>query len=264
MNKEEALKQFGLTEKEIKVFLANLDLGTSLVQDISKKAGTYRTYTYEVLKSLKEKGLVSYVIKSGKQYFEPVNPNKLISLLKEKENAMKQILPELNSIYQATTEKPRIEVFEGKEGLKTLLSDMLNEKKEILNLASSKKVLDILEFDFPKFIIQRVKLKIPARILTEKTSSSIKHKKEGRSKHRELRFLPNNKAFTNATFIYGDKVAIMSLHENYLGILIKNKEIANNWKLIFNLLWKLSNLNAPNTRISRNPRNVCSRRKYAR
>ncbi|MBW3021939.1 TrmB family transcriptional regulator, partial [Candidatus Woesearchaeota archaeon] len=95
---EEELREFGLTDKEIQVYLACLKLGSALVQDIAKAAGTYRTYTYEILKSLKEKGLVSYVIRSGKQYFEVAEPDKLLSILKEKEAKINNIMPQLKGI----------------------------------------------------------------------------------------------------------------------------------------------------------------------
>ena len=34
----QVLKEFGLTDKEVKVYLASLSLGTALVQEIAKKA----------------------------------------------------------------------------------------------------------------------------------------------------------------------------------------------------------------------------------
>ena len=81
LTKEQILKEYGLSDNEIKVYLASLSLGTSKVNEISKKADLLRTTTYEVLKTLVEKGLVSYVIKSGVRYFEAAYPNKLINIL---------------------------------------------------------------------------------------------------------------------------------------------------------------------------------------
>ncbi len=171
---EDELREFGLTEKEIKVYIALLKLGSALVQDISKKAGTYRTYTYEVLKSLKEKGLVSYVIKSGKQYFEVAQPEKLINILKEREEKIKKILPTLENIYNSSPEKPKIEVYEGKEGLKSIYDDMIKTKREILAYGSAKKQIELMQFYFPNFIKRRVKEGIKTKVIIEKSEDSLK------------------------------------------------------------------------------------------
>ena len=128
---EQELKEFGLTDKEIKVYLACIKLGTALVQDIAKKAGTYRTYTYEILKSLKEKGLVSYIIKSGKQYFEVARPEKLLNILKEKKQKIQKLMPQLETLYKSVVDKPKIEIYEGKEGIKTVIDDLIKTKKDI-------------------------------------------------------------------------------------------------------------------------------------
>src|SRR3989344_3663074 len=134
---EQELKEFGLTDNEVKVYLACLKLGTALVQGIAKKANTYRTYTYEILKSLIEKGLVSYVIKNGKQYFEVAEPEKLLNILKEKETKINKILPDLKNIYKTSIEKPKVELYEGKEGLKTILDDIIRTKGEVLVYGST-------------------------------------------------------------------------------------------------------------------------------
>lgn len=236
----EELKEFGLTDKEIKVYLASLKLGTALVQDISNKAGTYRTYTYEVLKSLKEKGLVSYVIKSGKQYFEVAEPEKLLNILKEKETKINNILSNLKEIYKSSIKKPKVEFYEGEEGLKTILDDFIREKKEILVYCSTKKQLQLLEFYFPNYIKRRVKEKIKIKVITEKSKEALEIHKKDKQELREMKFLPKETEFQTSTNIYGDKVAILSLEKDIIGIIIQDLFIANTQRDVFNLLWKVA------------------------
>lgn len=236
---EQELKEFGLTDKEIKVYLACLKLGTALVQEIAKKAGTYRTYTYEILKSLKEKGLVSYVIKNGKQYFEVAQPEKLINILKEKESKIIKVLPDLKEIYQSSIEKPKVELYEGKEGLKTILDDIIRTKKEILVYGSTEKQLKILQFYFPNYIIRRIKTKIHTRVITEKSPWTIEKLKTEKKELRESKFIPNIE-FPTVTYIYGNKVAILSLEKEIIGLIIENKAISDTQKQIFELLWKIA------------------------
>lgn len=237
---EETLKEFGLTDKEIKVYLALLKLGSALVQDISKSAETYRTYTYEILKSLKEKGLASYVIKSGKQYFEVASPEKLINILREKESKIKIILPDLRNIYKSSIEKPKVELYGGKEGLKTILDDMLQLKKEILIYGSTNKQLKLLQFYFPNFINSRVKNKIKTKVITEKSKESLDIYKNNKKELREMKFFSKNVEFPTATNIYGNKVAVLSLEKDIVGIIIENEAIANTQREIFKLLWNIA------------------------
>lgn len=235
---EEALREFGLTNKEVKVYLALLHLGTALVQDIAKKARTYRTYTYEILKSLKEKGLVSYVIKSGKQYFEVARPEKLISILKEKENKINKILPDLKNIYKSAVEKPKIELYEGKQGLKTILDDLIRTKKQVLVYGSTRNQLKLLRFYFPNYVKRRVKNRIKIKVITEKSEESLEFHKKNKEEYREMKFLPIE--FPTATNIYGNKVAILSLEKEPIGVIIENEDIAKTQKMIFEFLWKIA------------------------
>lgn len=237
---EQELREFGLTDKEVIVYLALLKLGTALVQDIAKKARTYRTYTYEILKSLKEKGLVSYVIKSGKHYFEASEPKKLLNILKERERKINNILPSLREIYQSSTEKPKTEIYEGKEGLKTVLDDMIKEKKEILVYGSTKNQVKLLEFYFPNFITRRVKEKINTKVITEESKDTIEISKRNKKELREMKFLPYSLNFETVVNIYGNKIAMLSFGENIMGIVIEDKQIANTQKEVFNLLWKIA------------------------
>ena len=237
---ENELKEFGLTDKEVKVYIACLKLGISSVQQISKEAGTYRTYTYEILKSLKEKGLVSYIIRLGKQYFEVSEPDKLINILKEKENKIKSILPDLKILYNTQFNKPSIEMFEGKEGLKNIMDGLIRTKEEILFYGSTGKQVQALNFYFPNYIKRRVEEKIKIKVLTEQSKENFSLHKEDKKELREMRFLPKGVDFPTATYIYGNTVAMFSLEKNIISLIIGNEDIAKTHRMIFNMMWDQS------------------------
>ena len=236
---EQELKEFGLTDNEVKVYLACLKLGTALVQDIAKKANTYRTYTYDILKSLIEKGLISYIIKNGKQYFEVAEPEKLVNILKEKEIKINKILPDLRNIYKSSIEKPKVELYEDKEGLKTILDDIIKTKKEILVYGSTEKQTKILEFYFPNYIRRRIEAKIHTRVITEKSTKTMEMLKTEKKELRESRFISKIN-FSTVTYIYGKKLAILSLEKEIIGLIIENEEISSTQRQIFELLWKIA------------------------
>lgn len=228
-----ALEKYGLTKNETSVYLACLELGPAKVNEISKKAHILRESTYGILKSLVEKGLTSYVIKSGVKYFESANPKKLKALLKEKEQMIERIIPDLENLQEFRVSKPKIEVYEGKEGIKSIMEDLLTSKTEILTLASNKHLNKLLEFYFPNFVRRRVKLGIKTKLLTDEevlTKELIQY-----------HYLPKNFEFDTAQYVYDDKIAIISLNQREpVGVLIQDRSISNSQRKIFYLLWKLA------------------------
>lgn len=226
------LEKFGLSINEAKVYLACLELGLSKVNDISKKAGIIRETTYGIIDSLIQKGLIGYVIKSGIKHFEAASPTKLKHILKEKQENINKIMPELKEIEKSKAKKPRVNFYEGKQGIKTIMEDLLTSKTEILTLASNKNLKSILKFYFPNFIKKRVKVGIKTKLLTDEKVLT--------KKLIEYKYLPKEFKFETANYIYDNKVAMISLNKKEpIGIIIKDKGIFETQKNYFNLLWSL-------------------------
>lgn len=235
MEKEELLhylEEIGLNRNESKVYFASLELGLAKVNEISKKAGIIRETTYGIINSLVQKGLMSSVLKSGVRYFESAEPKKLKSIIEERLTVVKKIIPDLEEARKAEVVRPKIELYEGKEGLKTVMEDLLMAKDEILTIASNKHLKKIFEFYFPQFVKRRVELGIKTKLLTDDkvlTKELI-----------EFKFLPVEYKFKTATWIYDNKVAMLSLSQKEpVGVIIKDTEIANSQRSQFNLLWSL-------------------------
>ncbi len=239
MDKEEVLKLFGLDEYEIKVYLALLASGSAKVNQIAKKLGMPRTTVYRILDYLILKGLVSYVIKSGIKHFETADPKNLLSILKEKQKYIEDILPELEGMRASLKEKPEIEVYEGKEGIKSIMDDLINEEKTISAFSSTKDIFNLLQYYTPNFIKRRVKFGIHIKLITEKTEQTKKElKAKDRVELRETRFIPKIGQIPNTIYIYGNKVAILNTDiKNPQGILIQNKNFAETQKLLFDFIW---------------------------
>ena len=126
---------------------------------------------YDIIKVLVEKGSVSFIIKKKKKYYKAVNPEKFLDLLKEKEANFLEILPKLKEIYETSETKPIVEVFQGPQGMKSLMSDMLKTAKEvwIFNGADKNYLLkNIPKFYYDGFLREKKKLKIKTNIIYSK------------------------------------------------------------------------------------------------
>ena len=226
--KEEALQSLGLTEKEIQIYLACLKLGSSLVQDIALSAKQNRTSTYDLLSSLEKKGFVSFTISSGKKHYQAINPKNLINLFKEKEKLIEESLPELELLVKSHVKKPKIEIFLGKNGLKTLFEGILKDADSFYCIASKKQLFELFTFYFPHFVERRKKQKIKVKILSNEPPF-----------YKDAPYKIIKKPLKTATWIYNGKIVMVSLEEvEPIGIMIDEKNFYETQKAIFELLWE--------------------------
>jgi sugar-specific transcriptional regulator TrmB len=224
-----ALKQFGLNNNEINVYIAALELGSATATSIAKRSNTHRTLTYEILDSLSEKGLISSVIKDRKKYFEAAPPKKFLHILKEKEKAMKEVLPEMCALRQSVKTKPSITMYEGKEGLKTVLEDVLVETKEFLALSPKKGLLNMLTYYFPHWVERRIQAGIKVRLLIDEVPVTTKL----------LKYRIIKKQFDTGYWVYNNKVIIISCPDkDPLAIVIENEDYAKTMRMMFELSWQ--------------------------
>jgi len=222
------------------VYLVLLALGPSTVNTIAERSDLIRTTTYDVLKKLREKGIVSSLVRNKILHFEAADPQKLIETLDVKKQKIQEALPELRKLHQVVTQGPTIELYEGVEGIRTIWQDILNEKKPLLSISNYESLFNTLKYFSPRFIQQRVKNKIFAKLLTEKTPQAIETwKKTDKQELRETRFLPSLESIKITEYIYGDKVAFLSTNpQNPLGVILRHPEITAQQQKLFELLWK--------------------------
>lgn len=245
--KEEALRKFGLTDREVRIYLALLELGEALASKIAEKTNTPRTLVYDILENLVGNGIVSYVIKAGKKYFFALDPNSLIEVLKnqeeEKENLLKQALPELLTLKnKKLEEKPKVEVYEGKDGVKTVFNDVLKVGKEFLCFGSTGISPEIIPYELTHFHKERIKRKIPWRAIYNDDKLGRKRGEEASKwRYSQVRYM--EKTSPTTTYCYGNKVAIVLwIKERLLAIMIEDKIIAKSFKEFFEVLWKNAKL----------------------
>lgn len=232
------LQGLGLTVNEAKIYLALLEIGQSLAGTIAKKAKVHRRNVYDALERLIEKGLVTYVIKSNRKYYEAINPEKIINILKEKLNIASHALPELLKKYKASKSKQEVSILQGVEGIKTFCEDIYKENKNLVVIGSTGKAYTHLKYFMPSWIKKMNKLKIKIKALWN--FDAINKKEFTKSLKMDSKTLPEKFSTPTQIFIYGDKSGIIVWSETPLCILIKNKEISNGFRKYFDFMWKFS------------------------
>lgn len=237
MNKE-VLVNAGLTHREAEAYLALLNVQEAKVSEIAERTRENRTHVYDTLNKLLAKGLVAYVVKGGKKFFRPAPPEKIIEYLKEKAQLVENYLPELRGLYKPRVKMPIVEVFEGAEGIKTVLRDVLRENKEWHCLGSTGKSPEILPFFLEQFHRQRMKQRLPLRVIYNDDQLGRERAKEvTKQKYTRVKIL--QKTSPTTTYVYGEKVVIIIWEkEKLVAIMIKDKDAADSYRSYFELMWQ--------------------------
>ena len=242
------LERIGLTKSEISVYLALLKLGQTTAGPIVDEAKVTRSKIYDLLERLKNKGLVSYVIKESTKYFSATDPHNLLGYIEEKEKevhlekeSIKQILPEL-LLQQTLTGKNKIaEIFIGLKGMQNAFNVLITEfnpKERYYAFGAGKgeEVMQIQQF-FSRLHPQRIKKKIKSKIIFNESSRGLFESQE-RSKFVEAKYL---KGTTPAAInIYKDYTIIAILNQEPITFLIRNKETADSFREYFKVMWGVS------------------------
>ncbi len=229
------IEEAGLTRTEALVYKALIELGPSLAGQTARRTGLHRRSVYDATERLIKKGLIGYIVKNNRRYFEAVNPRRLLEIIEEKKAKLMSVLPDLEEQFLAKKEKQETNFYKGKSGLKSVFEDQLAEKKEILIIGSSTEFAEVLPFYFKWYDERRKKEKIRARIIFSS------RKNRARIPLSNVRFLPEKYSNPVSINIYADKIAlILWSREEPLAILIKNREISEGYRKYFELLWRVA------------------------
>lgn len=232
------LKNIGFTQREIKVYIALLEIGTYSVGKIIKKSGIPSSKIYETLDKLKEKGFVSSLIQKNKLYFTAESPERILNYFDEQRNNVAEtIIPKLKLLGKKEKQERSVTLYESVSGIKSIYELMLRIGKPIYvlgapNIAQEKLTAYLLEFN-KKRIKKRIKMEIIYH-------SDAKEHGKIREKMPLTKVKYLEKDFVTPAWIdiFGDYVVIFNIEGTPTGNLIEDKHIVTSFKEYFKLVWK--------------------------
>ncbi len=242
------LSALNFSEKESLVYLALLEVGSEKAQEIAKKTGLNRTTVYDIFEVLMQKGLVSKYKKGSATFFNALEPKHLLTYLdREKEEQAKkiekqkqkvsQLLPQLISLQNIFSNKPKVQFFEGEKGMREAYEDTLTADGMLLGYSNIQTIHEGLPNFFPEYYKRRVEKNIFGKGILPRNKMSLERTLHNQEEMRDVRFLPDeDMTFSPEINIYNNKILITSWKEK-MAIIIESKELADLQKLTFNLLW---------------------------
>jgi len=239
------LIKLGLNEKEAKVYLASLELGETNIERISKKSGVSRTTVYDIIGSLKEKGLISYIKKKNRSFFYAEDPRLMEEAFEEKKRNLHKILPDLLSIANFIDKKPRIRFFEGVGGVEGIYKEMLTyPEQEILAWMCDSPMLELSgefwDFFANYYIPQRKKKKINLRSINSDERGIEEYQARGPQELRQTKLVDHKEFPIKASInLFGGRhISIVSFREK-IGLIMESEQIYITLKSIFEMNWKV-------------------------
>jgi len=247
------LSSLGFNEDEVKTYLLLLETGPIVAGNLAKKTGVPRTSLYGFLKRLQERGLVVQSLKWNVKLFAAEPPEKISLIIEQRIEEFKRAhtelrtaLPELHKLRPTKLIVPHFQLFEGCEGLQSVLKDMLlYSNMETQAFWPIKNMVEVLTPDFFRYFNkERIKSNLYTRAIWPQ-SQVVDVKKHpylgtGEEFKRETRIAPKEVGFSMGYWVYGRKAAFLSSRKENMGFIIESAELVEMLKSQFEILWKLS------------------------
>lgn len=240
----EILEGLGLTSNEAKIYDALVNLGASSIEGAALEANVHRRNAYDSVEKLIKKGLATEEFVSGRRYVRAINPTRLLDLVKEKEVAVKEILPGLEERFNKHLPNEEAVIYRGIEGFKNYLRDILEVNEPAYFIGAKAFWLDPrLKYFLPKFDKERIKKGIHFKHIFDYEIKTMA-KDILKLRMNEFKFFPPEFSTATAIDIFGDHVVCFyGVKPGYLGkepvqFTVKSQKIADGYKTFFDFMWK--------------------------
>ncbi len=242
----ELFEQIGLTSNEAKIYEALLAAGETSVSHISAKAHIHRRNVYDALNRLIKKGLVFPIFQKNENLYRAVHPEKLLEVIKEKENVFAKVLPELTALYDKKPPDEAAYIYKGLEGFKNYMRDLVRVGQDTYFLGA--KALWFTPGVPPSFLADFTAMAKQKKIkhytlfdhrVKEKMPEAVK------AIGGEYKFLPPGYSTPAVCDIFGNYVVtftsadVGNFGEDGMIFVMINEELAESYRTWFKFMWDM-------------------------
>ena len=233
------LKEFGLSDQEIKLYTSLLSLGNASATLLAEETGLKRTTVYPILEKLKKEGLVTALDQGTKQIFSPVEPQKIGRLWERKLQSFEKILPYLESLRGSKKETFGVQFIRSMPELKSFYEHILDEYKgrEYYIIGSAHNWIK----NDPEYFLEYRRRRAAAGIQTKLLLSSDSKTEEGQNDStllRQFKYMPEKYGFKSTIDIYDDKIIIVATEIKALAVVIAIPPMVDVFRSVFEILWE--------------------------
>lgn len=250
---QEIFETLDVKEEESKTYISLLEKGPSGAGELARSMGLPRPTVYGYLEKLVQVGLVTQSMRRGVKIFVPEPGDKIrviykrkIEDLKTKEKTLDQIIPELEKHAGLNLMRPRMQFFEGRDGIETALQDNLSYSNLTMRAFwSIKAAIEATSEDFFWYLNkERIKRNMSLRgIWPPEQAVDIKRfpfMGVGPEFKREIRVAPEGIDSSMGYWIYANKVLFASSRAESFCFIIESAELVQMMSNQHKVIWNLS------------------------
>ncbi len=239
------LEDIGLTNAQIKVYLALLELGETTSGPIIRKTELQNSVVYNALNQLIERGLVTFALKGKRKFFSATDPRQLIRLMEDRKEKIEQLVPQLIAKQAGIQVKQEARVFLGWKGVyhafNTIL-ETLPKGAEYIGFAAAMEEQYSKESKsfFREFQKKRARMRYLVKLIANESARKqveeyAYYREFGKPEYRfVLGFAPAG------VIIFGENVLTAAFGEKPVAVIITSKEIAESYRKFFHEMWNIA------------------------
>lgn len=237
---KEILKEVGLSEREISVYVSLIEIGSTTTGPLVKKSGVQNAKIYETLEKLIKKGLVTFIIKGKTKYFQASNPKSLLDILEDRKFQVEKEVNELILLRNKNEPEQESRIYNGIKSIKTAFFEMydyIGECSEYCVFPIGEQLgSEELKLFWAQVLRKQKEMKIKIKTLPNKKYRSIfdDHYK----KHKFVNVKYTNQRFPTGIFIFKDHILTVVWSEKPTAFLIRSKNNYLSWQTFFNEQWE--------------------------
>ncbi len=239
------LQDYGLSEKEAKIYLATLEFWPTLASTIARHSGEKRVTTYALLKELVKKWYINQVERNNVQTFSAISPEILCQQLENKYFKFKEVLPNFLSVFEKFSNKTKVQFFEWTEWLERMFAEFATSDINMKTILWTPKLYNhvlLKNVDYYRKT-RKEKWLISLRILSDHNVDPKKEKEDDKKHGRKTIIVKDFPFDLNADInIFGPgRVSFLFFENNIPHVaIITNESIYNTFNTLFDYIWNVN------------------------
>jgi len=231
------LEDFGLSNSEIKIYLALLEIGASTSGPIINKTALHSSVVHRSIKILLNKGLVTFVKIGKDKKYQSTDPKNLLNYIDTKRKKLFEILPELELKQKLSGEKNETEMYLGKKAIFSLLLNLIKDGKSkeeyfSFSLIEAHGDKDIIRF-YKNYNLRRREIKLNVKVLVNKNVKTIFEKNYSKELLKKANIRYSNFHFPQGIIIFRNNVVFLNWEESPFAVRIQNNLMASQFRTFF-------------------------------
>lgn len=238
------LMSTGLSEKRARIYLMVLSKGETSAGTLAQELKSGRTAVYDNLRHLEARGFIKTVHRGKRKVFVPVSPKDLYKELDRKKQRLKDLLPDLMSVFGNEGIQPFVQVLSGPYAAREVFEDLLAvTKKEYVYFSLPDESKLTIDRNFiSKWVDRRVKKDIHSRSLRVRSKSKATDIlfDEEKPYLRQIRYLPAYLDLKSEIYVYESSIGIITTRKEGAAFIIRSVDLAYSLRQLFEFLWRVS------------------------